>query len=161
MSTVYLGLGSNLGDREANLVKALGLLTQQVTIGQVSSIYETEPVGYLEQPWFLNLVCVGETKMDPFGLLAFAKEIESELGRVSSFPNAPRPIDIDLLLYNDQKIDTEDLTIPHPRMAQRRFVLAPMVEIAASVIHPVDRKTMKELLTERDDSTQVRKWGNV
>ncbi len=161
MSTVYLGLGSNLGDREANLAKALGLLTQQVTIGQVSSIYETEPVGYLEQPWFLNLVCVGETKMDPFGLLTFAKEIEPELGRVSSFPNAPRPIDIDLLLYDDQKIDTDDLTIPHPRMAQRRFVLAPMVEIAAAIIHPGNGKTIKELLTKLDDSTQVRKWGNV
>ena len=161
MSTVYLGLGSNLGDREANLVKALGLLTQQVTIGQVSSIYETEPVGYKEQPWFLNLVCVGETKMDPFDLLTFTKEIEAELGRVSSFPNAPRPIDIDLLLYDDQKIDTDDLTIPHPRMGERRFVLAPMVEIAASIIHPGNSKTIKELLSELNDSTQIRKWGYV
>lgn len=161
MNTVYLGLGSNIGDREANLSRALNFLFQQIAIERVSSIYETEPVGFVEQPWFLNLVCVGETKMDPFELLAFVKEIEAELGRVSSFSNAPRPIDIDLLLYDDQKIDTDDLIIPHPRMAQRRFVLVPMVEIAASIIHPGNGKTMKDLLSDLSDSIQVRKWGDV
>lgn len=161
MSTVYLGLGSNLGDREANLVNALGLLTEHVTIQQVSSIYETEPIGFKDQPWFLNLVCVGETKLDPLGLLEFAKKIESELGRVPSFPNAPRPVDIDLLLYDVQKIETENLTIPHPRMIERRFVLGPMIDIAASVTHPGNGKTMEELFLEMNDSTQVRKWGNV
>lgn len=156
-----MGLGSNLGARAANLSGALDLLAEQVTIGQVSSIYETEPVGYSEQPWFLNLVCVGETGLDPFAFLAFAKGIEAELGRVSSFPDAPRIIDIDLLFYGDRKIEADNLTVPHLRIAQRRFVMVPLVEIAASFVHPVSGKQMTELLSELTDSTQVRKWGDV
>ena len=132
MGTIYLGLGSNLGDREATLMKALELLTQHVALNQVSSIYETEPVGYSNQPWFLNLVCRGETDLDPDELLAFVKGIEAQMGRVPSFPNAPRQIDIDLVFYDDQKIESENLIIPHPRIGERGFVLVALAEIAAT-----------------------------
>ncbi len=161
MSTIYLSLGSNLDDREANLKKALELLAPHVVLHQISSIYETEPVGYSNQPWFLNLVCCGKTTLDPSELLSFAKEIESKMGRVSSFPNAPRQIDIDLLFYDDQIIEAENLAIPHPRIGERGFVLVPLAEIAPSLAHPINTKTIKELLSELTDSEQVRKWGHV
>ncbi|MBT4511459.1 MAG: 2-amino-4-hydroxy-6-hydroxymethyldihydropteridine diphosphokinase [Chloroflexi bacterium] len=161
MGTIYLGLGSNLGDREATLMKALELLTQHVALNQVSSIYETEPVGYSNQPWFLNLVCRGETDLDPDELLAFVKGIEAQMGRVPSFPNAPRQIDIDLLFYDDQKIESENLIIPHPRIGERGFVLVALAEIAPWLAPPLNAKTIKELLSELTDSEQVRKWGNV
>ena len=158
---VYLGIGSNLGDREPNLAKGLESLSQQVTIERVSSIYETEPVGYLEQPWFLNMVCCGTTQLDPFELLAFAKGIEGQLGRVPSFPNAPRPIDIDILFYDDRVVETENLIIPHPRIEERAFVLIPLVEIAPDLVHPSNGKYVRDLLSELTNSQQVRKWGNV
>ena len=129
MVTAYLGLGSNLGDRERNLAKALRRLGQRMTVEQVSSIYETEPMGYREQPWFLNAVCRLSTELDPFSLLRLVKEIEVELGRAPSFANAPRVIDIDILFYGDEVVAAESLTIPHPRLAQRLFVLVPLAEM--------------------------------
>jgi len=161
MNTVYLGLGSNLGDREINLARGLESLARGIVIKQVSSIYETEPLGYLEQPWFLNMVCCGMTQLGPFELLSFAKEIEGQLGRVAGFPNAPRPIDIDILLYDDQIIETQDLVIPHPRIGERAFVLAPLVEIAPELTHPAMGKSMRGLLSELTELQQVRRWGNV
>ena len=161
MNSVHLGLGSNLGDRESNLAKALGLLTPNMSIDQLSSIYETEPVGYVEQPWFLNMACSGKTSLDPFELLSFAKEIETSLGRVASFSNAPRTIDIDILFYEDRSIDTVALVIPHPRIAERAFVLVPLTEIAPEFVHPLSGKSTRELLSVLNDSSQVRKWGNV
>lgn len=136
MATVYLALGSNLGERLNNLSTALQRLREIVTLHNISSVYETEPVGYLDQPRFLNIVCSGETSLNPLALLHAAKAIEAQLGRQPTFRNAPRPIDIDILLYDDLRLTQTELIIPHPRMAERAFVLVPLAEIAPDVIDP-------------------------
>ena len=161
MTTVYLGLGSNLGDRKQNLARALELLSQHLKIEQVSSIYETEPVGYEQQPLFLNAVCRISTELDPEKLLRLAKEIEAKLGRTPSFPNAPRPIDIDILLYGDEVFSDKELTIPHPRLAERAFVLVPLAEMAPDLVHPENRKTIRNLLGDLGNATGVRKWAEA
>ena len=161
MTTVYLGLGSNLGDRKQNLARALELLSQHLKIEQVSSIYETEPVGYEQQPLFLNAVCRISTELNPEKLLRLAKKIEAKLGRAPSFPNAPRPIDIDILLYGDEVFSDKELTIPHPRLAERAFVLMPLAEIAPDLVHPKNEKTIKELLDDLGNMTGVRKWAEA
>ena len=143
--TVYLGLGSNMGDRQDNLKKALGLLSERLRLGKVSSIYDTEPVGNPNQPRFLNMACQVYTTLAPVGLLALVKGIEKRLSRVPGKPNTPRPIDIDILFYGDQVIETPELVIPHPRLAERAFVLTPLAEIAPDLVHPVNGKTIKEL----------------
>lgn len=142
----FLGLGSNLGAREENLRRALLLLSERVEIVKLSSVYESEPVGFKEQPWFLNLVCEIRTRLSPRDLLRFAKEIERKLGRKPSFPNAPRPIDIDILFFGDLVLKTEDLVIPHPRLHERAFVLLPLSEIAPDLVHPELGLKIKELL---------------
>ncbi len=144
--TVYLGLGSNMGNRQENLNRALDFLSQRLRVEQVSPVYDTEPVGNTDQPRFLNLACQVYTRLAPVELLTLAKGIESKLGRVSSKPNAPRPIDIDILFYGDQVIKTPELVIPHPRLVERAFVLIPLAEIAPELVHPVSGKTIKELL---------------
>jgi len=133
-----------MGDRQENLDKALDFLSQRVRMGKISSIYDTEPVGNLEQPRFLNLVCQAYTRLEPAALLALTKGIENKLGRIGK-SNAPRPIDIDILLYDEQVIETPELTIPHPRMTERAFVLIPLAEVAPDLVHPVSGKTIKEL----------------
>ncbi len=159
MVTVYLGLGSNLGDRQHNLIKAIELLAQQMRVEQMSSLYETEPVGYSEQARFLNAVCQVTTSLTPEELLSLVKEIEAALGRVPSFPNAPRPIDIDILFYANQVIHSPQLTIPHPRLEERAFVLVPLVEIAPELIHPVSRRTVRELVRRVEGLEGVKKWN--
>ncbi len=143
--TVYLGLGANLGDRRYNLIRAKELLAQKGRVEQVSSFYETEPWGYQDQPCFLNSACCLVTPLSPDGLLSQIKEIERALGRVASFANAPRPIDIDILFYGEQIIQTPQLIIPHPRLEERAFVLVPLAEIAPELVHPVSRRTIAEL----------------
>ncbi len=156
MPKVYLGLGSNLGDREGNIAEALRRLSEGVSIERVSSLYETEPVGYEEQPWFLNAVCEGETELDAEELLRFVKGIEEEMGRKESVRWGPRIIDIDILLYDDIVLETPELTIPHPRLHRRRFVLVPLAELAPELVHPLLGLTVRELLERARSGEEVR-----
>jgi len=146
VARVYLGLGSNLGDRVENIEKALRMLSERVRLTARSSLYETEPVGVRDQPWFLNVVCTGETDLDPQALLDFVKGIERAMGRVESVRFGPRIIDIDILFYDDLVLKTPNLEIPHPRLTERAFVLVPLVEIAPHLIHPLLGLTVREIL---------------
>ncbi|MDY6893598.1 MAG: 2-amino-4-hydroxy-6-hydroxymethyldihydropteridine diphosphokinase [Chloroflexota bacterium] len=145
-ATAYLGLGSNLGDRRKNLKLAIERLSQNLIIKKKSSVYETEPVGYEEQPLFLNMVISVITRFKPLELLHFIKQVEAELGRKPSFRNAPRLIDIDILFYENIVLQTDELTIPHQLMTERAFVLAPLSEIAPDLVHPVSQTTVADLL---------------
>ncbi len=156
--TAYLGLGSNMGDRQENLEKALYFLSQRLRIEKMSSIYDTEPVGNIDQPRFLNLVCKVFTYLTPQALLTLSKGIESKLGRVFGKLNAPRPVDIDILFYGDQIIETPELVIPHPRLMERAFVLVPLVQIDPDLVHPVTGKTVKELLKGLTEVQGVFEW---
>jgi len=158
--TVYLGLGSNMGNRQDNLDRALDLLSQRLRTGKVSSIYDTEPIGNVNQPRFLNLVCQVYTRLAPRELLTLAKGIELKLGRALGKSNAPRPIDIDILFYGDLVIETPELVIPHPRLTERAFVLVPLDEIAPDLVHPVSGKTVKELVRAVTEAQGVLKWEN-
>jgi 2-amino-4-hydroxy-6-hydroxymethyldihydropteridine diphosphokinase len=149
MVNVYLGLGSNLGDRNQNLEKALDMLSQRMPVIQVSSVYDTEPMYNTEQPRFLNQVCKVTTRLEPLPLFYLIKGIESRMGRTGK-TNEPRPIDIDILFYGDQVIETPELVIPHPRLAERAFVLMPLAEIAAELMHPVMGRTISELVSGLD-----------
>lgn len=157
MPTIYLGLGSNVGDRLSNIKKALRMLESQVDVQSVSSVYETEPWGLKDQPWFLNVVCAAETEMAPEELLGFLKDVEQRMGRQETVRYGPRRIDIDILLYNAHVIRRPELTIPHPRLAERAFVLVPLAEIAPSLEHPETGRTVKEMLAGLHDAEAVRK----
>jgi 2-amino-4-hydroxy-6-hydroxymethyldihydropteridine diphosphokinase len=162
MPIVYLSLGSNLGDREANLRAAIAALTPaEVQFKQVSSIYETEPVDYLDQPWFLNCVLEVQTELEPHPLLQALRAIESQLGGQKEFAKGPRKIDLDILLYGNETIATPELQVPHPRMLQRRFVLTPLAEIAPNLQHPAWQNTTTQLLENLADASQVRRINHA
>lgn len=144
--TVYLALGSNVGNRQEHLTAAITGLRKVVDVDAISSIYETEPSGYLEQLHFLNMVCRGKTQLSPHDLLIYSKALEQAGGRQTTFRNGPRTIDIDILLYDRAKIAQDDLVIPHPRMSTRAFVLIPLAEIAPDLVEPNSDKTIHALL---------------
>ncbi|HLH06618.1 MAG TPA: 2-amino-4-hydroxy-6-hydroxymethyldihydropteridine diphosphokinase [Terriglobales bacterium] len=144
----YLSLGSNLGNREGNLRDAIARIRTLGRVAAVSSFYETEPVDFLNQPWFLNCVIVLETQLPPRSLLQRVLAIERSMGRERHQPKGPRLIDIDILLLDNQVIDEPELTIPHPALQTRRFVLEPLAEIAPQAMHPVLRKNAQKLLEE-------------
>ena len=147
---VYLSFGSNLGDRQGNLEQGLWNIGAYGTIHEISPCYETKPVGYAEQPDFLNFVCRMHTPLSAQDLLRSIKYIENQMGRQESFRNAPRPIDIDIILFDELTVDAADLTIPHPRMQDRAFVLAPLADIAPEVIPPGKGLSVRELLQQAD-----------
>ena len=145
--TVYLGLGSNIGDRERHLRRAVELLQgPDLHIVRVSPLYETEPVEYTRQPWFVNQVAEAETELFPMQLLARLGRVERALGRVRGIPKGPRVIDIDILFFGRAVVRTAKLEVPHPRIAERRFVLEPLADLAPDLRHPVTRKTIREML---------------
>ena len=155
--TVYLSLGSNLGDRVKNLQQAIASLREAgVIASRISSTYETAPVDYLEQPWFLNMAVEAETELAPAALLNALRAIEINMGNKKLIAKGPRLIDMDILLYADEVINTAELQIPHPRMHLRRFVLEPLAEIAPSVPHPVSGLTVSDMLVRTQDKSAVR-----
>ena len=157
--TVYLGLGSNLGDRAANLDKALAALAAAgVTLLRRSSFYATEPVGFAPHHWFLNCVAEAQTELMPRQLLRATQQVEHDLGRRRMVRGGPRTVDIDILLYGAIAVSMPDLEIPHPRMAERRFVLVPLREIAPGLRHPTLRRSIAELLAGTQDRSEVRRW---
>jgi 2-amino-4-hydroxy-6-hydroxymethyldihydropteridine diphosphokinase len=161
MARVYVSAGSNLGDRKLNLDLALDALGKASQVIQVSSFYETEPTGYLEQPWFLNIAIELESRLTAPAFLDLCHFIESSCGRIRSFRDAPRTLDLDILLFGRDIIRGEKLTIPHPRLQDRKFVLEPLAQIASGVIHPVLNKPIRLLLSECTDSSIVRLWVPV
>lgn len=156
---VYLSLGTNTGDRERNLRTALELLEPEAHVTAVSSLYETDPVGVLDQPKFLNLALRACTNFSPDDLLTYVKEIERRMGRVHTYRWGPRVIDIDIVLYAHDSIDTPLLTVPHPEMAGRAFVLEPLAEIAPDVRHPGLHLTIRELRDRLGQDQGVVRYG--
>lgn len=155
MSKVYLGLGSNLGDKKNYITKALAQISKIFKIKKKSNLYLTEPVGSIKQEWFLNCVVEIETKIDPEKLLSFVKGIEQRLGRKKTVKNGPRTIDIDILFYGNRIIENKDPIIPHPLLHERLFVLQPMMDINPHFIHPKLKKTIQELYESHPWSEKV------
>ena len=162
MARAYLSLGSNIGDRARNIAGAIdGLRKRGVGVVRQSSLYETEPVDFLDQDWFLNSVAEIETELGAEELMRLLLAVERSMGRERRIPKGPRSIDIDVLLYGDTIVRSPELKIPHPRMTERRFVLAPLAEIAPDVRHPVFQKTIAELLALTPDQSEVRRYDSA
>ena len=152
---VYIGLGSNLGDRVAYLRDAVQRLSAIIRVERVSQLYVAAPLGYVRDDAYINAVLKGTTTMTPSELLEMLQSIELAMGRRPGVQFGPRPIDLDLLFYDSIQMETLKLTIPHPRMAQRAFVLKPLAEIAPNLMHPVLYYTISQLLQDADDAEQV------
>ena len=147
---VYLALGTNLGDRMDNLRRAIAALSPSVKVTALSPVYETPPWGYADQPAFLNMALAGKTDLEPLALIAFLKKLETDLGREKTFRNGPRLIDMDILFYDGLVFNQDDLVIPHPRLHERAFVLIPLNDIAPDRMHPVLKRTIRDLLKDVD-----------
>jgi 6-pyruvoyltetrahydropterin/6-carboxytetrahydropterin synthase len=156
--TIYMGLGSNLGDREQNLGKAIDLVGRRVQVLRRSPMYQTEPFGVPDQPKFLNMVIEAQTDLPHLELLQFLKGIEQELGRGAASSDAPRQIDIDILFYSDIVLTSDSLIIPHPRLPLRAFVLVPLNDLAPKLKHPVTGKTVAEMLSALETTTGVERY---
>ena len=161
MVLVYLSIGSNLGFRYGNIRSAILDINKFASLFAISSVYSTKPVGFLAQPYFLNLVCSIKTAMDPLQLQERIKSLESYMGRVTIFKNGPRIIDIDILSYGDVLVDFPQLQIPHPRMHERNFVLTPLEEIEPNFLHPLLRITVSDLLERLPDAEEVSRIGET
>ncbi len=155
MPGVYLGLGSNIGDREAHITQALQLISEICEVKKKSHLYLTEPVGDIKQDWFLNNVIEVKTELDPEHLLSSIKSIERTIGRVKTVKNGPRIIDIDILFYGDQIVQTKNLIIPHPLLHERLFVLQPMLDLNPDFVHPVLKKSILELYNNHPKTEKV------
>lgn len=158
--TVYLSLGSNLGDREANLRAAIAKLAEVGRVDSVSSFYDTEPIELTSQPWFVNCAVKLDTEKMPRQLMAAILALEQEMGRQRKQQKGPRTIDIDILLFGSSVIDIASLTIPHPRLHERRFVLEPLTEIAPDARHPIFKRTVREMRDALPAGQTVRKLGS-
>ncbi len=156
MHVVYIGIGSNIGDRQENISKAISLIKEKSKIIKISSIYETEPVGYKDQDRFLNLALMIRTESSPEELFGFLQSIERKMGRVKRIKNGPRIIDLDILFYDDEIINEENLKIPHPRLHERMFVLKPLMDISPDFAHPVLKKKIREMVLELKKTEQVK-----
>jgi 2-amino-4-hydroxy-6-hydroxymethyldihydropteridine diphosphokinase len=158
--TAYIALGSNMGNRFENLRQAIEKLNQitEIKVVNTSSVYETDPVGYEEQDQFLNMVLEAETNLEPFQLLSVCMKIERELGRKRGIRWGPRTMDLDILLYNQENIKSEMLTVPHPRMHERAFVMVPLIEIQPNIMLPGTDRTLQAVLEDIPDREGVRIW---
>jgi 2-amino-4-hydroxy-6-hydroxymethyldihydropteridine diphosphokinase len=158
---LFLALGTNLGNREDNLREALQKLPPEVEVSAVSRLYETAPAYVLDQPTFLNMAVKGQTVLSPTELLAYLKQLETEIGRKKTIRYGPRKIDLDIIFYDDLILSTPDLVIPHPRLAERGFVLRPLADIAANFVHPILKQTVADLVADlpaEDGVLRVSDW---
>jgi len=152
----FIALGTNLGDRSANLRAALAALPPDVRVLAESHVYETPPWGYTDQPAFLNMAIRADTDLEPEALLGYLKQLEAQLGREPTFRNGPRRIDLDILFYDDLVLDESGLSIPHPRLHERAFVLVPLADLAPDLRHPVLGQTVREMLATNDSAGIMR-----
>jgi 2-amino-4-hydroxy-6-hydroxymethyldihydropteridine diphosphokinase len=156
--TAYVALGGNEGDRLGYLERAMAEISERLIVTALSPLYETQPVGFIKQGWFLNAVVAIETDLSPGGLLAILQVVEQKLGKATPFPNGPRTIDLDILLYGGEIVDQVNLIVPHPRLHEREFVMRPLADLDGNAIVPTQGKTVCQLLCELGCTSEVRPW---